>query len=202
MFDLKNHKSETLPVESRFSYTTMDLSPNGVSLLAVNEDGEVQLISLIFRTILHRLRTNRNINCVKFSPDSKHFAMTKEDCAFVYSAPGPHSRDYSPFSMERVLKGAYDDTTCLAWSSCSRLVAVGANDMTVRIYALHKFSNLSVCCLGGMTDPAVATFFESNSLDCYSLSRGGHLAVGEQRGDGRLGAGGGWGEGTEDKKGR
>jgi len=179
MFDLKNHKSETLPVESRFSYTTMDLSPNGVSLLAVNDDGEVQLISLISRTILHRLRTNRTINCVKFSPDSKHFAMTKEDCAFVYSAPGPHSRDYSPFNMERVLKGAYDDTTCLAWSSCSRLVAVGAKDMTVRIYSLHKFSNMSVCCLGGMTDPAVATFFESNSLDCYSLSRGGQLAVWE-----------------------
>lgn len=179
MFDLKNHKSETLPVESRFSYTTMDLSPNGVSLIAANEDGEVQLISLISRTILHRLRTNRTINCVKFSPDSKHFALTKEDSAFVYSAPGPHSRDYSPFSMERVLKGAYDDTTCLAWSSCSRLVAVGAKDMTVRIYALHKFSNLSVCCLGGMTDPAVATFFEANSLDCYSLSRGGQLAVWE-----------------------
>jgi len=179
MFDLKNHKSETLPVESRFSYTTLDLSPNGVSLLAVNEDGEIQLISLISRTILHRLRTNRPVACVKFSPDSKHFAITKEDCAFVYSAPGPHSREYSPFNMERVLKGSYDDTTCLAWSSCSRLVAVGAKDMTVRIYALHKFSNLSVCCLGGMTDPAVATFFESDSLDCYSLSRGGQLAVWE-----------------------
>ena len=75
MFDLKNHKSETLPVESRFSYTTMDLSPNGVSLLAVNDDGEVQLISLISRTILHRLRTNRTINCVKFSPDSKAFGV-------------------------------------------------------------------------------------------------------------------------------
>ena len=59
------------------------------------------------------------------------------------------------------------------------MVAVGAKDMTVRIYALHKFSNLSVCCLGGMTDPAVATFFESNSLDCYSLSLGGQLAVWE-----------------------
>ena len=40
LFDLKNHKSETLPVESRFNFTTLDLSPNGISLLAVNEDGE------------------------------------------------------------------------------------------------------------------------------------------------------------------
>ena len=30
MFDLKNHKSETLPVESRYNFSTIDLSPNGV----------------------------------------------------------------------------------------------------------------------------------------------------------------------------
>ena len=30
LFDLKNHKSETLPVESRFSFNALDLSPNGV----------------------------------------------------------------------------------------------------------------------------------------------------------------------------
>lgn len=64
MFDLKNHRllrnnsfchtfpsqtcrSETLPVESRFTYTTADISPNGVSLLAANEEGEIHLISLI-----------------------------------------------------------------------------------------------------------------------------------------------------------
>ena len=40
-------RSETLPVESRFTYTTADISPNGVSLLAVNEEGEIHLISLI-----------------------------------------------------------------------------------------------------------------------------------------------------------
>ena len=149
------------------------------SLLAVNEDGEIVLISLISRTVLHRLRTNRNINSIKFSPDSKLFAITKEDKAFVYTAPGPHSREYNPFNMTRVLKGAYNDTTCLAWSSCSRFLAVGSKDMTVRIYALEKFVNISVCMMGGMTDSCVATFFEPDSLDCYSVSAGGHLLAWE-----------------------
>ena len=40
--------------ESRFNYTTAALSPNGLTLLAVNEDGEIHLISLISRTVLHR----------------------------------------------------------------------------------------------------------------------------------------------------
>ena len=149
------------------------------SLVAANEDGEIILISLISRSILHRLRTNRNINAIKFSPDSKRFVITKEDSAFVYSAPGPHSREYNPFCMERVLKGAYNDTTCLAWSSCSRFIAVGSKDMSVRIYSLEKFSNFNVCSLGGLSESCVGAFFETNSLDCYSLSKSGHLLVWE-----------------------
>jgi len=179
IFDLKNHKSETLPIESRFNFNALDLSPNGISLLASNEDGEISLISLISRSVLHRLRTNRSINCIKFSPDSKHFAITKEECAFVYTAPGPYSREYNPFSMERVLKGAYNDTTCLAWSSCSRFIAVGSKDMSVRIYSLDRFENFQVCSLGGLSETCISTFFETLSLDCYSISKGGHLLVWE-----------------------
>jgi len=179
LFHLKNHKSETLPIESRFSYTSLALSPNGVTLVAVGEDGEVHLISLISRTILHRLRTNRNIVSIKFSPDSKHFAMTKENNVFVYKSPGPYTNDYSPFVMERVLKGANDEATCLTWSDCSRIVAVGAKDMTVRIYPIETFKNFTVCTLGGMSDPVVGIFFDLNSLDCYSVSSGGQLSVWE-----------------------
>jgi hypothetical protein len=43
-------------LESRFNYTTAALSPNGLTLLAVNEDGEIHLISLVSRTVLHRYR--------------------------------------------------------------------------------------------------------------------------------------------------
>jgi len=56
---------------------------------------------------------------------------------------------------------------------------VGAKDMTVRIYALDKFKNFSVCSLGGMTDAVVGAYFEADSLDCYTVSGGGQLAVWE-----------------------
>lgn len=32
-----SNKTQTLPVESRFNYTSIDLSPNGVLLIAINE---------------------------------------------------------------------------------------------------------------------------------------------------------------------
>ena len=65
-FDLKTHKSQTLNIEGRYDYTTLALSPNGVLLLAANEDGEVHLISLISKTILQRLRINRHVSALSF----------------------------------------------------------------------------------------------------------------------------------------
>ena len=176
-FDLKNNRSSTLPIESRFNYTSLALSPNGITLLAVNEEGEVHLISLISKTILRKLRTNRTIKAVEFSPDGKYFAITKESNVLVYSAPGPASRDYGPFTLERVLKGAFDETSCLTWSTCSQIVAVGSKDTTTRIYAIEKFKNLKVYCLGGHSEPIVNVFFQENSLTCYTLSRNGHLLM-------------------------
>ena len=47
------------------------------------------------------------------------------------------------------------------------------------MYALEKFSNFSVYCLGGHTEPIVASFFEKDSLVCYTVSRNGQLGVWE-----------------------
>ena len=44
---------------------------------------------------------------------------------------------------------------------------------------MEKFSNFSVYCLGGHTEPIVASFFEKDSLVCYTVSRNGQLGVWE-----------------------
>ena len=49
----------------------------------MDEDGEISLISLISKTVLHKLRTNRTISAVAFSPDGKRFAFTKENLVQV-----------------------------------------------------------------------------------------------------------------------
>ena len=48
------HLNSYIDLESRYNYTTLALSPDGVSLVAAEEDGEIHLISMISRTILHR----------------------------------------------------------------------------------------------------------------------------------------------------
>ena len=102
MKSLSNH---ALQLKGRFDYTTLALSPNGVILLAANEDGEVHLISLVSKTILHKLRLNREIAAIKFSPDGKQFAVAKENLVLLYRTPGGQNKDFNPFGLDRVLKG-------------------------------------------------------------------------------------------------
>lgn len=74
-----SNKSYTLPVESKFNYDTVDLSPNGCTLIAINEEGEAHMISLVSQTIVHRYRFKGKCRAIKFSPDGKHFAVCKDN---------------------------------------------------------------------------------------------------------------------------
>lgn len=173
VYDLRNNRSHTLPIEARFNYTTLALSPNGLILIAAEEDGEVHIINLNYRNVLYKKRFNRTIKSIRFSPDGKHFALTKENGVFVYAAPGSNKRVFDPFVLERVFHASYDDTACFDWSFDSRVLAVGARDMITRIYGLVKFKNLQEYSIGSNKDTVVGVFFEEKSLDLYTVGRDG-----------------------------
>ncbi|RZC43013.1 periodic tryptophan protein 2 -like protein, partial [Asbolus verrucosus] len=179
IFDLKNDRVTTLPVESNYNYNAVDVSPNGCTLIAINEEGEAHLISLISQTIVHKYRFKRKVRAVKFSPDGKHFAVCKENNVFVFKAPGLLSGEYNAFVMERVFHGAYDETTCLDWSFDSRILAVGSKDMAAKLYPLDKWSNFRIYSLGNHTDIIVGCFFEENTYDITTISRNGQACVWE-----------------------
>ncbi|XP_063980144.1 periodic tryptophan protein 2 homolog isoform X2 [Diachasmimorpha longicaudata] len=179
VFDLKNNKSTTLPVESRFNFTAIDLSPNGNILIAVNEEGEAHIISMISKMSIHKHRFKRPVRCVKFSPDGKHFAVCKENRVFIFNAPYLESGEFNPFVMERVFSGPVDDTTVLCWSFDSKILAVGSKDTTTKLYSLEKFANFRYCSLGGHSEEIVSCFFEKSSYDLTTISKNGHLCVWE-----------------------
>ncbi|KAJ1525853.1 hypothetical protein ONE63_009048 [Megalurothrips usitatus] len=179
VFDLRNNKTSTLPVESRLNFTALDLSPDGCILIAVNEEGEAHLISLISRTTVHKYRFKRKVRCVRFSPDGKYFAVCKENNVFIFKSPGPATGEFNPFIMVRVFHGAFDDTTCLDWTSDSKILAVGAKDMCTKIYSLDKYANFRGMTLGSHSDAIRAVFFEKDSLDLITIARNGHLCIWE-----------------------
>lgn len=178
IYDLKNNKSETLPIESRYNYTSIALSPNGVILIAINEDGEADVISLLNKIVIHKFRFNRPVLAVKFSPNGEFFALTKENEVYVYRSPGS-KREYNPFVLERTFRGFFDETTCLDWSSDSRFLMAGSKDMSVRIFGLKKIKYLKKFLLGGHTDAVVGCFFERDSMDAYTVAKNGSVSVWE-----------------------
>ncbi|KAK2581778.1 hypothetical protein KPH14_002256 [Odynerus spinipes] len=179
IFDLKNNKSMTLPVESKYNYTAIDISPNGCLLIAINEEGEAHIISMLSKMVIHKYRFKRRIRCVKFSPDGKHFAVCKENNVFIFNAPGLQSGEYNPFIMERIFHGAVDETTFIDWSFDSKLLAVGSKDATTKLYSLQKWANFKFITLGCHSDMIVSCFFEKNSYDISTISRNGQLCVWE-----------------------
>ncbi|XP_017879748.1 periodic tryptophan protein 2 homolog isoform X2 [Ceratina calcarata] len=179
IYDLKNNKSCTLPVESRYNFTTIDLSPNGALLIAVNEAGEAHIISMISKMVIHKYKFNRRVRRVKFSPDGKHFAVCKDHNVFIFNAPGLQTGEYNPFIMERVFHTAMDDTTVVNWSYDSKLLAVGSKDMATKIYCLEKYANFRYLNLGGHSDGIVACFFEKKNYDLITISRNGQLCIWE-----------------------
>lgn len=179
IFDLKNNKSETLPVQSRYNYNAMDLSPNGCILIAVNEEGEAHFISMISKMIIHKYRFKRRVRSVKFSPDGKHFAVCKENNVFIFNVPGLQIEEYNPFAMERVFTGATDETTCMQWSFDSKILAVGSKDTSVRLYSLEKWNNFRSYSFACHSDRITGCFFEEDTYDLSTISRDGHFCVWE-----------------------
>ncbi|XP_032665504.1 periodic tryptophan protein 2 homolog [Odontomachus brunneus] len=179
IYDLKNNKSRTLPVESRYNYVTIDISPNGSMLVAINTDGEAHIISLITKVILHKYRFKGRPKCVKFSPDGKYFAVSKGGGVVVFNAPCLQSGNYNPFVMIHAFHGPTAETTCLSWSFDSKLLAVGSKDTTVRVYSLQKWANFRVITLGCHSDVIVGCFFENKNYDLYTISRNGRTCIWE-----------------------
>lgn len=68
-----------MPIESQFNYTAVDISPNGCLMVAVNEKGEAQMISMISQTVVYTYKLNQAASCVKFSPNGEHFAIAKNN---------------------------------------------------------------------------------------------------------------------------
>ena len=78
---------------------------------------------------------------------------------------------FNPFIMERVFHAAMDDTTFVNWSYDSKLLAVGSEDMTTKIYSLEKYANFRYINLGGHSDGIVACFFEKKNYDLITISK-------------------------------
>uniref|UniRef100_A0A1A9Z1X3 WD_REPEATS_REGION domain-containing protein n=1 Tax=Glossina pallidipes TaxID=7398 RepID=A0A1A9Z1X3_GLOPL len=179
IYDLKNNKARTLDVESRFNYTAIGLSPDGSLLLAANEHGQAQLISMISCMVIHQHKFKDKVQYIAFSPSGAYFAVAMQNVVFVFKSPGELTGEYNPFVLERTYLGGYDDVSYVDWSSDSRFLLVGCRDSTTKVIGRHYMKNFRTFILSGHTDEIVSCFFEANSLHANTISRNGQLCLWE-----------------------
>uniref|UniRef100_A0A672SER8 Periodic tryptophan protein 2 homolog n=1 Tax=Sinocyclocheilus grahami TaxID=75366 RepID=A0A672SER8_SINGR len=178
VFDLKNNKSETLPVSTTKNISCLGISPDGNLAILIDEDGAAVLVSLVTRAVLHHHHFHSPVHSVSFSPDGKKFVITKENVALMYHAPG-RNREFNAFALDKSYYGPFDETTCIDWTDDSKCFAVGSKDMTTWIFGAERWANLIYYSLGGHKDIIVGCFFEKDSLDMYTVSQEGTLCVWE-----------------------
>lgn len=174
-----SNKSHTLSLESEYNYTALDLSPNGCILVAVNEAGEAQMISMISRTVIHRYKFKGEVKYLRFSPDGKFFAASVNNAVLVFRAPGELSGTYNSFVIQRAFEIAYDETTFIDWACNSKILAVGSKDNSVRVQGVEFLNNFRPFILGGHRDGIVGCFFEEKTLDVNTVSKDGLLMLWE-----------------------
>uniref|UniRef100_A0A8C2GBA7 PWP2 small subunit processome component n=1 Tax=Cyprinus carpio TaxID=7962 RepID=A0A8C2GBA7_CYPCA len=178
VFDLKNNKSETLPVSTTKNISCLGISPDGNLAILIDEDGAAILVSLVTRAVLHHHHFHSPVHSVSFSPDGRKFVITKENVALMYHAPG-RNREFNAFALDKSYYGPFDETTCIDWTDDSKCFAVGSKDMTTWIFGAERWANLIYYSLGGHKDIIVGCFFEKDSLDMYTVSQEGTLCVWE-----------------------
>ncbi|KAK7602549.1 hypothetical protein V9T40_008138 [Parthenolecanium corni] len=179
IYNLKNHTSTALPIESRFNYECLALSPSGNLLIAVNEEGEAHFITLLTRRKLFSYRFNETVRRIIFSPNGKHFAVCKINKVFVFHTPEYDGTDriIGQITLEKVFADFYDDTTSIDWTDDSCVLAMSSKDGLTKLISMHDRSRFHKYTLSGHTDPIVAVFFESSSLNLVTVGRNGQLTL-------------------------
>ncbi|XP_005103088.1 periodic tryptophan protein 2 homolog [Aplysia californica] len=176
IFDLKNNKSQTLPVETRVNVTSIAVSPDGRIAILVTEEGEGLLVSLVSQSVLGHYHFHKEVRQVQFSPDGSKFAVVKDTVVQVFYAPGK-TREFNPFVLYRTYPGHVDEAVCLDWTSDSRVLCTGSKDRRTRIVATQRLKNLNVYDLGGVRDTVIGAFFALNSMDIYCVARDAYVFV-------------------------
>eukprot|EP01133_Synstelium_polycarpum_P003453 gene3453-3927_t len=87
VFDLVNHTSVTLPIETKRDIYTLALSPNGKILLASDEHGNTAIINLQRHVHLGDCKFHEAPTAMEFSPNGGMVAVAVDKRVYIYKTP-------------------------------------------------------------------------------------------------------------------
>ncbi|EGC29042.1 hypothetical protein DICPUDRAFT_159422 [Dictyostelium purpureum] len=87
VFDLVNHTSVTLPIQSRFNIRKIALSPNGQILISADESGHTLIINLQRQVVLGEYKFFKTPKVFSFSPNGAIIAVSVLERVFLFKTP-------------------------------------------------------------------------------------------------------------------
>ncbi|KAK2974365.1 hypothetical protein RJ640_021221 [Escallonia rubra] len=178
--DLIKSETLTLPCQSSANIARLAASPDGLFLLAVDDNNRCLLINLRRRAVLHRLSFKHPVAAVQFSPDGRLIAVAAGRHLEIWRSPG-FKKEFFPFELIRKSPDFNGAVTALGWSPDSRHVLAGSEDLTVRLCCVNKSSSFfDPFKLLGHHDTIIGAFFgvdkKTNGVSrVYTLSRDGAI---------------------------
>ncbi|KAF8324849.1 quinon protein alcohol dehydrogenase-like superfamily [Cantharellus anzutake] len=177
VFDLVNNKSFTFPFQNQRDIAAIALSPDGKTLISVDEIGKAIFVNVKKAVVLHRINLKKPVKCVAFSPDGKYFAVTHGAHVQVWKTPNLFVREFAPFELHHTYREHNDDVLSITWSDDSRFLLSASRDMTARIHPLEFNQSLYPKMLSSHRDAVVSAYFANGNKEIYTITRDGAVVV-------------------------
>ncbi|KAK4735995.1 hypothetical protein R3W88_010256 [Solanum pinnatisectum] len=178
--DLIKSETITLPSQSSTNLRRIAASPDGVFLLAIDENNRCLFINLLRRAVLHHITFKHPVAAAKFSPDGQLIAVAAGKLLQIWRSPG-FRKEFFPFELIRTFTDCNDRITSLDWSPDSGYVLAGSKDLTARLFCLKKSTKyIKPFLFLGHRDVIVGAFFGTDKKTnkvcrVYTISRDGAI---------------------------
>lgn len=172
VFDLVNHTSYTLPMETRMDICRICVSNNGRFMIAVDVEGKAVFINLKKRIVLYRFGFEKPVTDIQFSPDGSLIAVTMERKLQLWLTPS-EKRHFAPLELYLEIGRHYDTIKSVRWSHDGEYLVTASEDMNVRIFSVGNKDGFIPVILTGHRSTIIGAFFSEDDRHIISVARDG-----------------------------
>jgi len=118
------------------------------------------------------------VTALKFSPDSKFFAVATGKKFKVFESPSVTTKTYSPLVLYKKYGNLHtDDIVGIDWSTDSRFFITWSKDLTLKMMSLHKIEGFLPFTFSGNHKKIVKAFFSEDNQRIFTISENGTLLL-------------------------